>query len=191
MEFVDKFLSWLNYEDVEGGKGKSASKGGGPRLLLLEAPTTARRIAEHSLPSPERLCEIAAGFEARQQRKGEAQYEAFLQLGFADFVNWVETQVERSAESGGRGLMLTFDNSAGIVAAAPAGALEILGSVPYAVPLSHTGLQRLAYAAAEHFRKADFLVRVERMDGSFARTGGVITAAYDAVDIYWAESSAL
>ncbi len=183
MEFVDRFLSWLNYEDVEGGKGKSA-----PRLLLLEAPMSGRRIAEHSLPSPERLCEIAVGFEARQRRKGEAQYEAFVQLGYADFVNWVETQVERSAESGGRGLLLTFDHSAGIVAAATAGSLGISGAVPYAVPLSHTGVQRLAYAAAEHFRKADFRVRAERMEGSFSRTGGPVTAAYDVVDIYWAEN---
>ena len=186
MEFIDKFLSWLNYEEGEGGKGRSASKVGAPRLLLLEAPQTARRIAERSLATPERLCEIAAAFEARQQRKGEAQYEAFLQFGFPDFVNWAETQVERSAECGGRGVRLTFDNSAGIVAATAAGSLELLGPVPYGVPLSHTGMQRLAYAAGEHFRKADFQVRVERSEGGFSRTAGLATAAYDTVDIYWA-----
>jgi hypothetical protein len=189
VEFVDKFLNWLNYEDIQGGKGKSASKGGGPRRLLLEAPQAAGRIAEHCLPAPERLCEIAAAFEVKQRRKNEERYAAFLQLGFGDFVSWVETQVERSAESGGRGLMLTFDNSAGIVTATQAGALEMLGPVPYAVPVSHTGVQRLAYAAAEHFRKADFAVRVERIEGSFTRTSGQVTAAYDTVDIYWAETA--
>ena len=188
MEFIDKFLSWLNYEDGESGKARSASKAGAPRLLLLEAPQTARRIADRSLPTPERLCEIAAAFEARQQRKGEAQYEAFLQFGFPDFVNWAETQVERSAESGGRGLILTFDHSAGIVAAAAAGSLELLGPVPYAVPLFHTGMQRLAYAAGEHFRKADFRVRMERIEGGFSRTAGAVTAAYDTVDVYWAQT---
>jgi len=192
VEFVDKFLSWLNYEDIGVGKGKSGSKGAGPRLLLLEAPQVVRRIAEHSLPSPEHLCEIATAFEARQQRKGEEQYAAFLQLGFADFVNWAETQVEKSAESGGPGLLLTFDNSAGIVVAvsAPGTSRQVLGPVPYAVPLSHAAVQRLAYAAAEHFRKADFLVRVERVEGSFSRTGGQVTAAYDTVDIFWADTAA-
>ena len=56
--------------------------------------------------------------------------------------------------------MLTFDNSAGIVVAATSGPREMLGPVPYAVPISHTGLQRLAYATAQHFRKADFHVAI-------------------------------
>lgn len=189
LEFIDKFLSWLNYEDIYVGKGKSMSKGGVPRRLLLEAPKIERTMEEHRLPSPERLCEIAMQFEARQQWKSDEQYESFLQLGYADFVYWVETQVERSAESGGRGLMLTFDHSAGMVVAATAGPRQTWGPVPYAVPISHTGLQKLAYAAAEHFRKADFLVRLERIEGSFSRTSGAMTAAFDTVDIYWAENT--
>ncbi len=189
MEFVNRFLSWLNYEDAHGGNGRPGSKGPAPRRLLLEAPTTVRRIAEHSLPSPERLCEAAVQFEAQQHRKNEQQYHAFMQLGFADFANWTETQVEKSAESGGPGLLLTFDNAAGIVVAAMAGPRPILGPVPYAVPLSHSGVQRLAYETAEHFRKADFYVRMERVEGSYSRTGGAVTTAYDAVDIYWLDSA--
>ena len=92
---LDKFLGWLNYEDIGDGEGKVAVQRRHSQALLLEAPKSERRIAEHSLPSPERLCEMAAEFEARQQRKSEEQYDAFLQVGYADFVNWVETQVER------------------------------------------------------------------------------------------------
>ncbi len=187
MELLNKFLNWL-YEDTEFEVVRSPGKKITKRALL-EAPRIPRQIAEHSLPAPEYLAQIAAAYEAKQLSALNEQYEVFFHSGYPNFVQWAETQVEKSAAFGGRFLLLTFDNASGIVTAATPGAREILGPTSFAVPLSQGAVHRLASAVADHFRNAEFRVRIERVENTFSRTGLPITTACDNVDILWAEAN--
>ena len=187
LELLDRFLYWL-YEDTENGTGRSSSKSI-PKRALLAAPKIPKQIAQHSLPSPQHLAEIAAAYQAKQLQILNEQYDAFFHSGYPNFVQWVESQVEKSAAFGGRFLLLTFENSTGIVTAATPGPREVLTPNSYAVPISQSAVQRLAAAVADQFRKAEFWVRLDRVENTFSRTGVQVTAACDHVDILWAEAS--
>jgi hypothetical protein len=187
LEFLDKFLHWL-YEDTEGGMASPSSKRI-PKRALLEAPKIPKQITQHSLPSPKRLAQIAAAYQAKQLQALNEQYDVFFQSGYPNFVQWVESQVEKSAAFGGRFLLLTFDNSTGIVTAATQGQREVATPNSYALPISQSAVQKLATAVSGHFRKAEFTVRLERVENSFSRTGVQLTAACDHLDILWAEAS--
>jgi hypothetical protein len=183
LELLDKFLNWL-YEDTADEPGAFKSV---PKRALLAGPKIPKQIAQHSLPRPERLAEMAAAYQAKQTQQLNVEYETFFRSGYPNFLLWVETQVERSAAFGGRFLLLTFDNSSGIVTAATPGPREVLAPTSYAAPVSQSSVQRLAHAVAEHFRNAEFYVRIERVEGTFSRTGANVTAACDQLDIFWAD----
>jgi hypothetical protein len=153
---------------------------------MLAAPKIPKQITQHCLPNPLRLAEIAAAYQATQLQILNEQYDSFFRSGYPNFVQWVETQVEKSAAFGGRFLLLTFDNSTGIVVAATPGAREVLAPNSYAVPISQSAVQRLAVAVADHFREAEFYVRIDRVENTFSRTGLQVTAACDNLDILWA-----
>jgi hypothetical protein len=185
LEFLDRFLDWL-YEDAENQTGKSSAKKI-PKRALLEAPKIAKQIAQHSLASPQRLAEIAAAYQAKQLQTLNEQYDAFFQSGYPNFVQWVESQVERSAAFGGRFLLLTLDNGTGIVTAATQGLRDVPTPNSYPLPISQSAVRRLATAVADHFRKAEFSVRLQHVENTFSRTGVQLTAACENLDILWAE----
>lgn len=187
MELLDRFLNWL-YEDTANETGTPPRKRVSKRALLA-APKIPKQITQHSLPSRQSLAETAAAYQAKQLQALDEQYVAFFHAGYPNFVQWVETQVEKSAAFGGRFLLLTFDNSTGIVTAATPGPREVLAPNSYAVPISQSALPRLAAAVADHFYKAEFSVRMDRVESTFSRTGAQVTAACDNVDIFWAEAS--
>ncbi len=178
LEWLDRFLSWLYYEDTERI----------PKRALLAAPKIVKQITEHSLPTPESLAEIAAAYQAKQLETSNEHYAAFFDAGYANFVQWVESQMEKSAAFGGRFLQLTFENSTGIVTAATPGPREVLTPNSYALPISQAAVQMVAVAVADHFRKAEFCVRTERVENRFSRTGVRVTGACDNLDIVWAEA---
>jgi hypothetical protein len=186
LELIERFLIWLSEDPDRETKSVFAKKKKKP--ALLEAARELRQITQRSLPSPYRLAEIAARYEAKQLRESNAQYEAFMNSGYPNFVEWMESLVEKSALFGGGFLLLTFDNSSGIVTAATPGPREILLPTSYALPLSQSAVQKLAATAAHHFQKADFVVRVSRQETSALRTGAHFTPAYDCLDIVWTQN---
>ena len=180
---IQRFLDWL-YEDLENRGTQSASLNKTSKRALL-GPATFRQITQRSLPSPERLSEIAAEYEARQRQIAKEDYQAFLNTGYPNFMQWVESLIEKSAAFGGRLLLLTFDNATGIVTATTPGRRQILPPTSYAVPIPQSAVQKLAAAAADHFQKADFLVHVSRQENTYSRLGAHLTPAYDCLDIFW------
>lgn len=186
MELIERFLIWLSEDPVR--ETESAFTKKKKRPALLEAAKELRQITQRSLPSPQTLAETAARYEARQLRESNLQYEAFLNTGYPNFVQWMEELIEKSAAFGGGFLLLTFDNASGIVTAATPGPREILPPTSYSLPLSHAAVQKLAARAAHHFQKADFTVRISRQETSALRTGAHFTPAYDCLDIVWAET---
>jgi len=187
LEFLERFLNWL-YEDAE-TKAASSSGKRAPKRALLEAPKTLKQITEHSPPSPQHLAEMAAAYRAKQLQEVSEQYDAFFHSGYPNFVQWVESQAEKSAAFGGRFLLLTFDNSTGIVTATTRGWREVVTPNSYALPIAQSAVPKLAAAVADHFRKAEFSVRLDRVENTFSRTGVQVTAACDNLDIIWAELS--
>ncbi len=175
--FIERFLNWLN-EDLE-AREKSASR---------RQPKTPRQITQRSPPTPQRLSEIATEYQAKQWRAANEQYEAFLQMGYPNFVLWVECLLEKSAAFGGCFLLLTFDNATSIVTASTPGPREILGPTSYALPISPTAVPRVAAATAEHFERSDFRVYSSRQESTCSRLGTQLTPAYDCLDIQWVEA---
>ena len=181
---IETFLNWLN-DDPKNDNGAEVPEGG-----VVAAPTAVLQFMQRSLPSPQRLAEIADDYEARQQRTANEQYEAFVNTGYPNFVQWMESLVEKSAGFGGRLLLLTFDNCTGLVYAATPGPREILPPTSYALPISQPAVQRLAAMAADHFQKANFRVKLSRQEGSCSRLGTQSVPAYDCLDILWSETPA-
>jgi hypothetical protein len=179
----EKFLNWLS----EGWENDSAQQP--PKRPLLAAPKAPRQITQRSLPSPQSLFEIAAEYGAKQQRLANEQYDAFLDTGYPNFIQWVESLVEKSATFGSYSLFLTFDNSTGIATASTSGPHQVLTPNSYALPISPSTLQKLAATAGDHFQKADFAVRLGRQEGTFLLTHAQPTASYDCLEILWAESA--
>lgn len=181
--FIQTFLDWLNYQDP---KSKQANNTAAQRPML--AAKVPLQIAERSLPTPQRLFEMASDYHAKRQQIANEQYQAFMKTGYPDFIQWLETCVEKSAALGGHLLLLTFDNSTGIVTAAARQPHELLPPIPYALPLSQSALQKLADSVADYFQKANFLVRVSRQESTSTRLGASFTPAYDCLDIVWAQT---
>jgi hypothetical protein len=182
---IERFLNWLTEDPNAMATKASAQKT--PKRAELPAPKIPKQITERSLPSPEHLCEIAAAFDARQRQTADDEYEAFFNAGYPNFTQWVESLVEKSANFGGRFLMLTFDNSSGIVTAATPGPGDNVTPNSYALPISQSPVQRVAAALVEHFEKANFEVRQTRQESSCSRTGAHFAPALDCLDILWAE----
>lgn len=185
--WLERFLNWLNEDLSNGGAGQPPANNT-PKQPLLEAPKPPRLITQRSLPTPQRLWEIAHDYEVRQLQAANDQYDDFLNRGYPNFVQWVESLVEKSATFGGHFLLLTFDNSTGIVTATTPEPREILPPQSYALPISQSAVQRLVTALADHFQRAEFRVQMSRQESACSRLGAQFTPVYYCLDIYWAET---
>jgi hypothetical protein len=185
---IERFLNWLN-EDTKNNGADSVSVDKPTKHALLGAPKAPLQITQRSLPSPHLLSEIAVEYDRTRLQISNEQYEAFFNSGgYAIFVQWVESLIEKSAAFGGPLLLLTFDNSTGIATATTPGPREILPPASYAMPISHSAVRKLVAALADHFQKAGFGVQLSRHESTCSRFSAQFTPAYDCLDILWAET---
>ncbi len=187
MALIERFLQWIN-EDPHSSRAKRVSHAEVPKQIAPPAPKAQLQIIapQRSLQSPQRLRELVAEHDAKQLQVATAQYESFVTTGYQSFMLWVESLIEKAATFGGRFLLLTFDNSSGIVTATTP-PREILSQTSYSLPITQSAVQRLVAATADHFRKAKFRVQMSRQESSFSRLGAQLAPAYDCLDILWAE----
>jgi hypothetical protein len=184
---VQKFLTWLGEDSATSGVTTTLAERRDESIQSASLKTAEQITLRRSPLNPQRLVEIAAEYEARQLRESDEEYEAFLPEGYPNFLQWVESLIEQSASLGGRLLMLTFDNSTGIVSAT-AGVRKILAPTSIALPISQSALPRLAAAVTGHFQQASFQVQTSRRESTCSRFGTQSTPGYDCVDIFWMET---